>query len=30
MGNDLEIFAATLPETQYDFEATNHNDKVQQ
>ena len=30
MGNDLEIFAATLPETQYNFEATNHNDKVQQ
>jgi hypothetical protein len=30
MVNDLEIFAATLPETQYNFEATNHNDKVQQ
>jgi len=30
MVNDLEILAATLHETQYNFEATNHNDKVQQ
>jgi len=30
MSNDLEVLAATLPETQYNLEATDHHDKAQQ